>query len=80
MTTVDLGAGGVRFRTSENLEVGTLMDATLSLPGKTEPISLIGRVVQTEPEDSTDEAEAAISIVEMGSADRRALSEYLKTL
>ncbi len=80
MTTVDLGAGGVRFRTSESLEVGTLMDATLTLPGKTEPLSLVGRVVQTEPEDSTDDAEAAISIVEMGSADRRALSEYLKTL
>ena len=60
--------------------VGTLIDATLSLPGKTEPLSLVGRVVQTEPKGLKDEVESAISIIEMGLADRRALSEYLKTL
>ena len=79
MTTIDLGAGGVRFRTSENLELGTLIDATLSLPDRPDAVSFVGRVVQTAPEDSTDGAEVAISIVEMGSADRRALAEYLKT-
>ena len=79
-TTVDLGDGGLRFRTDRELEVGTLLDARLSVPGAGHEIALVGRVVQVTASSKEGETEAAINIVDMGSADHKLLTDFLRLL
>jgi c-di-GMP-binding flagellar brake protein YcgR len=48
VTTVNLSAGGLRLRSSDALEVDTLLEIAIKLPGAREPILLRGRVVWCE--------------------------------
>lgn len=45
VTLVNLGAGGLRFRDSETLEKGALLELQLQLPSGREPLRLKGHVV-----------------------------------
>lgn len=80
LTTIDLGDGGVRFRTPADLEMGQLVDAQLQIPGAPRQVAMVGRVVQVVSEDPDSVREAAIEIIDMNSADYRILSLYLRSL
>ena len=44
MTLVNLSAGGIRFRSSELLDQGVLVEVQVQLPGLREPLLAAGRV------------------------------------
>ncbi len=47
-TAISLGAGGLRFRSSDAFPAGTLLDLQLRLPGSAEPAALNGRVAWSQ--------------------------------
>ena len=47
-TTISLGAGGLRFRSSDAFPAGTLLSLQLRLPGGGEPAALSGRVAWSQ--------------------------------
>lgn len=79
-TTVDVGDRGLRLRTRRELELGTLMDVRLAVPGTEHEIILVGRVVQATPGPGSGETEAALQFVHIGSADQRILDDVLGLL
>lgn len=45
MMTVNLGAGGIRFRSTEVLQAGDRLEVQIQLPGGREPLYMEGRVI-----------------------------------
>jgi hypothetical protein len=52
-TAINLGAGGLRFRSSDAFPAGTLLNLQLRLPGGGEPASLNGRVAWSQLQASS---------------------------
>ena len=45
ITVLNISAGGVRFRTAEQLEPGTMLEVQLQLPADPTPLAIMGRVI-----------------------------------
>ena len=45
LTTINISAGGMRFRTEELLDIGTPLEVQIGLPGSPAPLIVQGKVV-----------------------------------
>ena len=52
MTVLNVSAGGLRFRSEESLESGTVLEVRFQLPGDSQALLLVGRVVWNQLEAS----------------------------
>ncbi len=50
--TMNLSAGGIRFRSEESFEPGTLLEVQLQLPSETQLLMLQGRVIWCQAQAS----------------------------
>ena len=62
--TVTLSAGGMRFRSSEFLEVGTEIEIELRVPSEPHPLALRGRIVANNVQ-ITGGSENSVEFVEV---------------
>ena len=76
--TIQLGAGGMSFRTVTGLPIGCLVDAEIALPTPPARIPLSGRILRVKP-GSDGWVVAALRFVDMIPADRRILSSFVRT-
>ena len=75
MTTVNLSASGVMFRTDQELPVGTVIEFKMQSPGSTQPITASGRVVHVDEREG--QFLTAVHITDARNADRAALGKFL---
>ena len=75
--TVEIGEGGLSFRTECRLALGTLLEAAITL-GCDDEVQLAGRVVWTRSVE-TGGYETAIQFIEPGHADRERIIRWLGT-
>ena len=77
LRTIELGAGGMSFRTTSRLEIGTLAEAKMFLPARGLELTISGRVLRA---GSMKEgwAEVALRFVDLAPADRRLLTSLVR--
>jgi len=79
METVNVGGGGLSFKSDRAMTLGSLVDVDLLISDGDESIHLAGRVVDTR-EVAPDRYEVSVKIVEIGAKDRWQLALYLRQL
>ena len=79
METVNVGGGGLSFKSDRAMTLGSLVDVDLLISDGDESIHLGGRVVDTR-EVAPDRYEVSVKIVEIGAKDRWQLALYLRQL
>ena len=52
VTTLNLSAGGIRFRDTETIELDALLELQMQLPGGREPFAIHGRVIWSQMQAS----------------------------
>jgi diguanylate cyclase (GGDEF)-like protein len=77
-TTLDVSEGGILLLADRNLQVGSLVDITMSVDEEVEDVACTGRVVRVE-ESGEGDYQAALQIVDISQPDRHRFYEYLRT-
>lgn len=77
-TTLDVSEGGILLLAERNLQVGSLVDITMSVDEEVEDVTCTGRVVRVE-ESGKGDYQAALQIVDISQPDRHRFYEYLRT-
>jgi len=77
LRTIQVGTGGMSFRTTSELELGALVEAELILTGRVTRLSVSGRVLRVSPLHK-GWADIALHFVDMGAAERRVLSGFVR--
>jgi diguanylate cyclase (GGDEF)-like protein len=77
LRTIQLGSGGVSFRTSTPLDPGTLVEVALDLPAGTSGISVSGRVLRVRP-GADGWMEAALRFVDVPRVERGLLASLVR--
>ena len=75
VATLNLSAGGIRFRGADPLEAGAVVSLQLQLPGATQPMTLRGQVVWSQMQAS-GVTESGVEFVEV-SLEQRALIDQV---
>ena len=77
LRTIELGPGGMSFRTTSSLEIGALVEAKINLPERALQLAVSGRVLRVSPvRDGW--AEVAVRLVDMAASERRLLSSLVR--
>ena len=75
VTTLNLSAGGIRFRGADPLEVGTPVSLRVQLPGAAQPVTLRGQVVWSQMQAS-GVTESGVEFLDVG-LEQRALIDQV---
>jgi diguanylate cyclase (GGDEF)-like protein len=75
--TIELGTGGMSFRTTTGLTAGSLVDAEIVLPTRAPGIAVSGRILRVKSEHD-GWVQAALRFVEIVPEDRRLLSAFVR--
>ncbi len=77
LRTIQVGTGGMSFRTTAELELGVLVEAELILTGRVTLLPVSGRVLRVSPLHK-GWADIALHFVDMGAAERRVLTGFVR--
>ncbi len=77
-STLDISERGLRLKLTEQLELNSMVDFALNLPGHSEPVRAYGRVVRVHDEED-GAYEMALHIMDIDSREFLALTRYLRT-
>jgi len=77
LRTIQLGTGGMLFRTTAPLELGALVEAEIVLPERTSRLTISGRVLRINP-GRDGSVDVAVHFVDISPADRRLLSNFVR--
>lgn len=74
--TKNMSAGGLLFNTSENLNIGTIIDLTLELKEEM-PIQCLAKVVRIKEIVSNKEYDTAVYFLDLPNSERARLNRYI---
>ena len=77
-STLDISERGLRLRLKEQLELNSMVEFVLNLPGHSEGVKAYGRVVRVSDEEDGAH-EMALHIMDIDSREFLALTRYLRT-
>ncbi len=76
--TKDISAGGLVFISNETMPVGSIVEIKIEIPGVSGFIECTGRVVRTEKKGQDGAYEVAVCFLDLKSADRKKLDDFVK--
>jgi diguanylate cyclase (GGDEF)-like protein len=77
LRTIQLGMGGVSFRTTTRLDPGALVEVELALPERASPLAVSGRVLRVTP-GGDGWIEAALRFIDIPRAERKVVSALVR--
>ena len=79
VTTLNLSAGGIRFRGADPLEIGTPITLRVQLPGAAQPMTLRGQVVWSQMQAS-GVTESGVEFVDVRPEQRARIDQVVSFL
>ena len=79
-TSVDLSENGMLLKARKTAPAGSVLGVRFALPGRTDELSLRGRVVRADDTTFAPQHALALAFENVTAADRAALREYLRVL
>ncbi|MFA6600042.1 MAG: ATPase, T2SS/T4P/T4SS family [Candidatus Omnitrophota bacterium] len=76
--TKNLSAGGLVFEAREMLNLGTILELEIELPGDTEPIRCYGKIVRVSASEEKEGFDTAVCFLDLSGAFRSKIERFIR--